>query len=151
MLTALVLLSVVSTQNPTCTDVYDATEGCKSPDNSLFITAGEPPARPDYDETPIEVPADDIAFQFAAVSAVPAAGALALHLTSAFYALHFAQVDAARIIPTDERRQYEFLQTGLLWGAIGMWLATGLVAGTGAAIWVFDPMTGRVRPSLKAD
>ena len=57
----------------------------------------------------------------------------------------------SRIIPTAERQQYEFLQTGLLWGAMGMWLTSALVAGTGVAFWVFDPMTGRVRPSLKAD
>jgi len=144
-------LLAASTTSP-CAGTYDRTDECEGPTHVLLEgTAEDVPAAVEYDETPVEMDSSLIGWQLAAVAGATAIGAGALHVGQLFYALHRARLVEDGALTPKTAAEVEQMQAALGYGAIGMWLATALIGGTGATFFVFDPKDGALKLSIMGD
>ena len=105
----------------------------------------------EYDETPVEVDSNLIGWQLAAVAGVTAIGAGAMHLGQVFYVLHQSRLAEENALTPRTAAEVQRAQTLLGYGAVGMWLTTALVGGSGAAFFVFEPKNGALKLSILGD
>lgn len=135
-----------------CAGTYDRTEECEGPKHVLLEGAAEDVSgESEYDETPVEVDSNLIGWQLIAAAGVAAVGAGAMHLGQVFYVFHQARLAEEGALTPRTAAEVGRMQAALGYGAIGMWLTTALIGGSGAAFFVFDPKDGALKISILGD
>jgi hypothetical protein len=129
-----------------CTDVFDKTASCSNVDDTPLADVSEAMGPGGLDFTPVEIDATTVGLQLLAVAASVATLAVAFHGAQIFYALHYLNTRDAGELTADEASRLTTTNAVVGGLALVSWLSSLLIAGTGVALFVYDPKDGSVAP-----
>jgi hypothetical protein len=140
------LVATAEPADPGCTDVFDKTSTCSSVDDTPLEEVSEAIGPGGLDLTPEEIDATTAGLQLLAVSASVATLAVGFHGAQLLYALHYFNTREAGQLTADEASRLTTTNAVIGGLALTTWLASLLIAGSGVALFIFDPQDGSVAP-----
>jgi len=140
--------AAISDDDPSrdCDDVYDQTDDCASVEDTPLEGVAEAIGVSQLDFTPEVIDPDIVGMQLVFIAGSLATVALGFHATQFFYGLHFFNTREQGLLSSDEASRLTATNAVVGGLAVVAWISSILVAGSGLALFIFDPKDGSVAP-----
>lgn len=148
LLAATLAFSAAISDDPSrdCDDVYDQTDDCASVEDTPLEGVAEAIGVSELDFTPEVVDPDVVGLQLVFIAGSLATVALGFHAAQVLYGLHFYNTREQGLLSSDEASRLTATNAVVGGLAVVAWISSILVAGSGLALFIFDPKDGSVAP-----